>query len=328
MCETTQQFTWPAPSPPALLASVALLTVVRIVRPGRRLLAVLGCLVLGSVLFFGPIPESHILGGASLLLEGTAVFWVLLARSRELDDTRTAAVAVLWCFVAIGVTLTNALPGLLLLMPLWQIQAGRSVLLRRLGMAALTILILEVMVVLFQIRYPDVEGHNNLAMEMNWLIWPTWDSFRESFSSLFLRLFGLPLVCRTPHIMSSGDGPPYLIIYPQPKLSFLQCAAAACWCAGLRLGWKHATIISRILTTNCFIALLGLVSFSAFYDTYESYMVSAHVWPLLLLPTLLFLREAPSLRSLPSALIVASIFLCAFQSYRALPHAYYLLTHF
>lgn len=314
--------------PPALLASVAILTAARIVPPERRLLGILGCLTLGSVLIFAPIPESHTLGGAALLLEGGAVFWALQARSREADAAGFAHVAVLWSAAAAGMAPTNALPGLVLLLPLWQIRAGRRAFLRRLGLAALVIFLLEVAVYIFQARNPDVGGSNNLAVETTWLAWPTWRSCWESLASLFLHLFGVPPVHLTIHGSPSPDHPPYPLVYPRQHPSLIQCAAAACWCLGLRLGWNQASRISRILTSNCLTALIGLAAFSAVYDTYEAYMDSAHVWPLLLLPTLLFFREAPSLQSAPALLMTASVLLSALQTCLSFPHAYFLLTRF
>lgn len=312
--------------PPALMASVAILTSARIVPPERRLLAVLGSLTIGSVLFFAPIPESHTLGGAFLLLEGSAVFWTLHGRSREPADAGAPRAAVWWCCAAVGVTISNALPGLLLLLPLWHIRADRRALLRRLGMAALLILLLEIIAHVFQVLHPYANGMNNLSEELNWLIWPTWDSCRESATSLFLHLFGLPPVQMTPHGTPLPDQAPYLILYPHPEVVPVQSAAAACWCLGVGLAWKRASTISHILTTQCLLAVLGLAAFASFYDTYESFMVSVHIWPLLLLPTLLILREAPTLRFPSALLITASIFLSVLQTCRAFPHVFSLLS--
>ncbi len=313
--------------PPAFLASAAVVCAAQIARPGDRMLAGLGGVVLGSALFFAPVPESHTLGGAALLLEGTSVFWALCADPREAATARVQA-AVLWGGAAAGMSLSNALPALLLLVPLWRFRTALPALRNRLGWVALAMLVVEIGINVIQARSPDPGGVNNLNVERNWLAWPTWASCRESLSSLSLHLFGLPPVHHTIHKLSWPSNPPYPLVYPRQFPSPIQCAAAACWCLGMALWWKRASSRGRAFTTACLAALLGLVAFSAAYDTFEAYMVSAHAWPFLLLPTLCLLHEAPSRRSAPALLITACVFLSALQSCLSLPHALFLLGRF
>ena len=314
--------------PPALFASVAIVDVAaRIGRPGRRLLSGLAGVVLGAALVFAPIPESHTLGGAALLLEGLWVWTALRALGRAEEDTRATQRAALYATVAAGMTVSNLGPGLILLLPLWLMApASRHVLLRQLAWGALVLVSLETAIFVAQQCSELPSGSNSLAVEQAWLAWPTPYSFWVSLSSLWLHLFGLPSTHMTVHQLSWPDQPAYELIYPRMRPAPVQCAAALCWTVGLALWWRRGRgwDPARLLVTCCLASLLELTVFSSGYDTFEAYMVANHAWPFVLLPALLVLNDESAQRS-PSRWMTACIGLSVLQTVLALPHLIALL---
>ncbi len=313
---------------PALFASVAIVdAAARLGRPGLRLLSGLAGVVLGATLVFAPIPESHTMGGAALVLEGVWVWTALRAQRRGEDDDRAMGRAVLYAGVAAGMTISNAAPGLLLLATLWKGMALRGDLLRRLALAALILaaLILAANVALH--RSVLLSGSNNLSVEEAWLARPTPYSFWISLSSLWLHLFGLPPSHLTIHKLSWPDQPAYELIYPRMQPAPVQCAAAACWLIGLGL-WARRTRRgepARAIAAACLLSLLGLTAFSSGYDTFEAYMLANHAWPFVLLPALLVLNDPAPDRQAPARWMMAAICLSALQTVLSLPHLFSLL---
>ena len=268
------------------------------------------------------------MGGAALLLTGGYVLTALRARRRGEEDDRSEGRAVLFAAVAAGLTISNTAPVLCLLAPLWSVPSRRRPLLRRLGLAALTLMALEVGVALAQQCSTLPSGSNSLAVEQAWLAWPTPYSFWISFSSLFLHLFGVPPCHLTVHKLSWPDMPAYELIYPRMQPSPVQCLAALCWTLGLALWWRSGRgwDPARIVIVSCLISLLGLSLFSSGYDTFEAYMVASHAWPFILLPALLVLNDDDLRRSpVPARWMAAAIGLSALQTVLVFPHIFSLL---
>ena len=313
--------------PPAVFASIAIVdAAARLGRPGLRLASGLAGVVLGASLVFAPIPESHTMGGAALLLEGVWVWTALRARQAGAEDDRAVGRAVTYMTVAAGMTVSNIAPGLLLLLTLWPAVARRRVLLRRLALAGLALVLLDGVASIAQMRSTLPSGSNSLAVEQAWLAVPTPYSFWVSLSSLWLHLFGLPPCHLTIHKLSWPDQPAYELIYPRMRPALVQCAAAGCWLTGLAV-WGRRTRgwgASRSVVAACVLSLLGLTLFSSGYDTFEAYMVANHAWPFVLLPALLILNDRDSWPT-PARFMLAAIGLSALQTLLSLPHLFSLL---
>jgi len=317
--------------PAALLTSLAITHAADGLAPARRLRPLFGlaCVAIGATMFYATIPESQAMSGACLLTEGIMVFRALRARQGGAEDGDSLRLA--WAFVtlAAGITLSNAVPGLVLLLPLYADPARRRGLGLPLSWMALAIALAEAAAYIAQQLSPQPGGPNNLSLERDWMARPTAHSLWVSLSTLFLHLFGLPPCHLTVHHQVLTGQPPYPVIYPRMWHSPVQCAAGLLWVAGLVLWWRRpdAAPAARAQIAACLVALLGLVCFSSFYDTFEAYMVSSHAWPFVLLPALLVLRDSWERRALaPLRCMGAVVALSVLQTVLSLPHTFFLLT--
>jgi hypothetical protein len=314
-------FAWPA----IALTSIGLVTAASWLVPrGSHVIflrtAMLLMLVLvGPIVTFGPMPESHVPGGVLLLLQAVAV-WKVVATS----PAATGAQARSWIWLAVlcggfatGFSVSNVMPAsiiFLALKPWRRIQRahlGAAIMIAALGAALLMGYLLSsgaLRVVL-----------DAVAFETNWLQPPSANSVRWSVDYLVLSHFGVP--------------PTQLITFLNPfsrmmvtsvqilDATWLHVAAFALWCAGVFfwLSRPNARSSERRFVGWDVVAACSLVVFHSVYDSDKAYMFAPHLWPYLVLPgTLAWLHGVRERRFAAVACITAATLASAAQTGRGL----------
>lgn len=287
---------------------------------GPRFAFVVASLIVGPTFVFAPVPESHMLGGAALLLQTLCILKAMRAESvagvkSAADGAYQISVrgAFLWGLLAVGFSLSNLAPAAILMFGLHSVRCWnmRRSLLAGLGLG----------IFLF-IAWPHAQ--DLLAFESNWLGTPHLSTLAASARQLVVLQFGVPdsnlLTWNDPYLGGSGIVNPftgYVItsVYPRGAVSPVQAAACLLWLAGIGL-WLRQSIIScdRRFAVVCASALGELIAFHSVYDTGEAYLFSPHAWPFVLLPGLVAFADGLQMRRFCQiACFAASIGLSAVQ---------------
>ena len=316
---------------PAAAASFALVSAAPVFSaPGRGQTAhaafnVAAALIVGSLLVFAPIPESHTLGGAALLLEAGCVY-TLLELPLDAPAEKHLMRTVFFAAAAVGMTITNALPATCLLLPLLASGMHRRALAKWLLLASLVLICLEVIAVAAE-HFGSPTSDYSLSGEEAWMRVPHWRSMRAAVQALFVHNFGIPAMSHP----RRGDlfGIPYTLVVPREAPTRLQLGAGGLWIIGLIAWWRQTLqthLAERQIVFCCLLALAGLLTFSSVYDPFEAYMVSAHAWPFILVPLLVAVKNSlETRRYLPLYCLAACVVLSFAQTLAAFPHLLHLL---
>jgi hypothetical protein len=271
-----------------------------------------GLAVFGSMLAFAPVPECHAAGGALLLLQASLMHRWLNARSAGEPPARHLSVKILIAGVAAtGFTLSNLLPATIVAAPLLLVDRPSA---RAIVPAVIVVLGAGLLAMGFGVPLPNVvKGW--IDYELEWTYVPTSRTLRESFTGLVTYQFGVPgAALRT--WQNPLDATTVMSIGPRGP-SPLHYLALLAWIAGLAVWWAgglRTTAETRILVLTS-IAGASLVAFHSIYGSYESYVVSPHVWPYIALPACFAVLSSRRLgRHLPLALLAAALALSLVQS--------------
>lgn len=314
---------------PCALASRAIVSAARqfsaegTSRTGQIAFNFIAALAVGPIFVFAPIPESHALGGAALLLEAVCVYAALQAPS---DAARQRRNAVLLGAAAAGMSITNAVPAGCLLLPLLVSKHHRRGLAQWLLVAGIGLICVAGAAIAAE-HLSASAGDYPLIGEVAWARIPHWHSVRASVQALFVHQFGIPAMSHPRH----GDlfAVPYTLVVPREAPTRLQLFAGGLWIIGLIAWWRQtgpAHQVERQLVFCCHVALTGLLAFSCIYDPFEAYMVSPHAWPFVLVPLLLAVKTSLETRKyLPLYCLGACVLLSLAQTLIAFPHLLHLL---
>lgn len=277
-------------------------------------------LVVGPILIFGPMPESHVLGGVALLLQA-ALTWRLMHATAggkvEPNTQRWTALAIVCAAVATAVTLSNLVPAAILLLPVVWLHTLRGLLVRMAlaatAAAAVAVVgIFSVSVESFRLapRLIRVVGY-----ELRWLMLPDRHSIGRSFEGLIVSEFGVPASALTTW-QNPFTG---LMVTSVGNLGVtgLQTAGFLAWCMGVLLWARPAGRGSpeRWFLRYCLLAALSLIAFHSAYATDEAYLFSAHMWPYLVLPAVLaWTNGVRTGRVAPVVFITAAVAFSAVQT--------------
>jgi len=284
--------------------------------PRLYAVGVVASLVVGSTLVFAPVPESHTLGGAALLLQATLVMATLRAarerqatggRGEEEEEAapagvRRRAVCALLCgALATGFTLSNAVAAMLLLLPLGRLPSLGPLILRgaALSMAAISVLVVLLLRVTLPQKPVSAGVTDWLAAEMRWSSLPSVATVGTSFRGLVVAQFGTPIAKTITESGPDGFSQPARRLVLTKRVPPLQIVALVLWTVGI-VQWarrnRSAALADRDseqqVALACAGALLFLVGFHAIYDASEAFLFSGHAWPFVLLPGLFALEES------------------------------------
>ncbi len=273
----------------------------------QKWLLLVSALVIGPCLLFAPIPESHVLGGAALLAQGTLVFDTLRAGA---DGNRFRAIAVVvFGALAAACTVTNIVPAFFLLLTLLpRIGAGKVLA----GSLVMTLLVVASSFLAW-IGNNDVSLGAEIQFERFFIRPPSVGSLVESFNNLVVKQFGIPRIEAGTNSdpidpvfgLVVASGPPRLSIY-----------AALLWWVGISW-WStgdRATRQQRLFVAACVAGIAWIVGLHGAYGTHECYLYSPNAWPLVLLPGLAALSSDRARRYGPSIALKASVLLSCLQS--------------
>jgi hypothetical protein len=260
-------------------------------RRGIYFLTLATALIIGPWLFFAIVPESHLLGGMFLLLEGVLLLSSIRVEQQggEEKTLRNLRRGALICgLLAAGFTLSNLAPAAIL----WAIQIRNTR-----WRAALVVFMVFVPTLLLQLTLLDNTSSKEaekvqsplmrrIAIDKEWTVHPDLKTIAISIHRLTLNQFGMSAV---------GLQPEPLAVYPLPQVSPLQVGALLLWAAGsflalMRRGEKQS--IEGRFVFYCLAAWLSVTLFHASYDPQEAFIFCAHAWPFVLLPGLIALERA------------------------------------
>ncbi|HVS08495.1 MAG TPA: hypothetical protein VMS76_01380 [Planctomycetota bacterium] len=261
----------------------------------------------GPVVAFGPMPESHILGGTALLLQAVWVLSVLRDEAAGASGpqvrSRTAGAIALGA-VAASFTVTNLLPATILL---WALRRLRRPLVRAALVGALAgaaLLAVHKLVAPLPLVWPLVR---TVRYEMSLLTPPHALQIGWSFQHLVLFQFGMP---RTELITWThpADGAVVTSIH-SASATPLQWAAFALWLAAVGLWVRRGRAgepAERRFGAYCAAALLALLAFHVPFSAWEAYIFSPHAWPYVVVPGVLAWRWGMQARNRAVILCVAA----------------------
>lgn len=301
---------------PSILTVSAVATVAAqvVVAGTKRLayipLAVAVTLLLGSALVFGPVPESHIVGGGGLLLLGLMQIGISGNESGRSGHWALVPVAAL----AVGASLSNAVAVLL------QVSVSPvlrdSIAKRRKLAVATTLLLAAVTLTIWSLeRRQDASFSplTALSHESAYIGAPGLPDFAFVCEKLVVNQFGVPqtAVCGTS-------------LQTKPTIEPLQVAALLFWvvgilctaCGTVKRNSRWATALASWL-----LAYVALLLFHSFYDAQEAFLFSGHAWPFVVLPALLAFKGALTSRAVRLAcwFHLASVALSAVQTAVSFP---------
>lgn len=269
--------------------------------------------LIGPLAVFGPMPESHLLGGAALLVQAVLTLEALeSAHGRHLGHAPAANAArdtrrqlsspislgsitphLMWAGIATGCTLGNVLPAALLCLALPRARYRHRVR----GVLLLVSSVIAFWALGSVVKVPPARG-GLIAAARAQLVYaapPTIESLGKSAVELVVLSFGVPAV-RAATYTSSLPGRPVRRLYPDAGRSRLAWAAAASMAAAVVL----ATLARRreggrpdASLRVSLPPLLSLVALHSVYATREAYLFTAHAWPFLLLPAWALFRDSP-----------------------------------
>lgn len=183
--------------------------------------------------------------------------------------------------VAVSATVTNVLPALVLLTPLWGarrtlgVAAGFGA---AVGLAAAALHLAGVRLGLTETALQVVRYELSVLPSFEPI--QAWWSFR----GLVLHQFGMALTELTTWTHPADGAIVTNLHDKEPTL--LQLASFGLWCAGLVL-WARdprAPAAERSLVRSALLALGALVVFHSVASSYEAYIFSAHAWPYVAVP--------------------------------------------
>ncbi len=295
--------------PGILVVSLALALAAYDSSPARLVGRLLAALLVGPTPMLAPIPESHALGGAALLLQALLLLEAQRAEQRGDESkaiARPAALAVASGGLAIGFTLVNVLPAaaMLVLLP----RSTRATFWRIALVAAAVTGVALLGVASFKLR---TEASYDPWFETSFMIRPTLAALERSFATVVVAQFGTPATMLV-SVPSIGN-----VVLLRPRLSDLQVVAAALWLLGIAAWLRDASSVERRFAVACGVALSSVVAFHTTYANQEAFMFSPHAWPYILLPGLAAGLDAR--RGAPVLLVRAALLLCLVQVASAFP---------
>jgi len=255
----------------------------------------LAALAIGPVLVFGPIPESHLMGGAALAAQALLLLRAVRLARAEASDAAVAvrlAGATVMGGLAAGFTLTNALPALaLFFFPLKaRIMGLRSVAAAATAMALMVVVPLAFLSTTHRIagqwgRDVQDEGQYSRLEPL---------SVPRAFRELVVYQFGVPFT--TIAVTQYPPGHRLVSVVPAGSGSALSWAAFLLWSVGiaafLRARKRGGVCDEKHFAVACLAALATMVAFHSVYNTREAYLFSAHAWPYVLLTGLVAFEDA------------------------------------
>ena len=275
--------------PVLVLASLATAAAATLLTRGerRRVEVLLILVAVGPLLVFGPMAESHVPGGAALLLQGVLVLSVLRGRDAGLSPQHLRW--RMWTAVGLGAlavsaTLPNLLPALVLLSAVWGVR--RTLIGSLASVATLVAVALGLHLAGVRLWVSELAlqvARDELAFLPPFHPLQLWWSVR----GLLLHPFGMPLTMLT-EWMHPVDGR-LVTSLREREPTLLQLAACALWCTAIVL-WARSpqrAPAERRFATTCALALAALIVFHSFVSSYEAYIFSAHAWPFVALPGVL-----------------------------------------
>ncbi|MDX1934221.1 MAG: hypothetical protein SFU56_16590 [Capsulimonadales bacterium] len=257
-------------------------------------------LLVGPLLLLAPVPESHTLGGLSLLMTAVCVRRRQSAEhyGNEGDTRRWTGHAFAWGLIATGFSLSNLVPAVLVAVPLR--RAFRPSKRQWFALAAMgaSILVLGGLQFLNRYRQESVPvdfATFVLSRFQRWLLLPDGTAILRSLRALVMAPFGVPET--SVFAYTSEAGVPYAGVILRDAPNVLQIAAAAGWMIGIaRTYARGSDREERFFIARCAFALLWLVVFHSFFAADEAFMFAVHAWPFLFLPGLLALRQGLATR--------------------------------
>ena len=276
--------------PTILLTSLALTTAAQWLtppHPSRMLMRITILslfLLIGPLIIFAPMPESHVGGGIALLLQAALTLKFLRA---EAEGQRVYERIMIFLFAALacGFSLSNCLPATILLLPLLPRQS-------QLGWWIASGVVAVVLVLcVHHFLYPlDIVAwmERQLVQELAWVSLPDLDALRESFQNLVLLQFGVPF---TEFVTWRHPDTGWTITsIAHRDATFLQGVTFLLWCTGIAI-WvgksRGRAVVEKRFLLLCAGSFLALVAFHTVYSPYDAYIFSVHLWPFLLLPGVL-----------------------------------------
>jgi len=257
-----------------------------------RLLLLLSVILISPALIFTPVPESHMSGGVSLLLEANFVLVAL----RELCSERNFAkaqksitVAILFCIFACGFSISNVIPAMLVLMPLLS-----EFNVRQLRLLLIVVIVTSIFIVIVLLM-PDSPIIKIINSEKNFMMIPTLKSLAMSFDALVIKQFGVPVI----EVARSHDPVETMkILMPSNTFAPLSSFSFIMWSVSFWLWFRQKSTLKweKHFFRACFAALFSMIIFYAIYANYEAYLFSAHSWPFIILPGIYALGKSVQTR--------------------------------
>jgi hypothetical protein len=264
-------------------------------------------LVVSPLVAFGPMPESHVLGGVALLLQSTFTLMALRAKAETVEgpDAWYWTTASVVCGVlATSFTLSNLLPASILLLPTvpsrWPKPDVASV------ARIVTGVVTMVLVVYFLLGSVGVlsRAGNLVAYELRWFTLPNWKLLEASFRNLVMFQFGLPpTALYTWHDTLNSRMVTSVGIH---GWTILQAVACGLWIAGTTV-WVlslNRNSPEYLFLLCCVTGALSLIVFHTSYATHDAYMFAAHIWPYIVLPGVLAWIENVRVRRFAGAICI------------------------
>ncbi|CAN5567021.1 hypothetical protein BH23BAC1_BH23BAC1_32810 [soil metagenome] len=250
---------------------------------------------IGPTLVFAPVPESHVLGGVSLLMQATLI-WLWMQQEgnsqSNFDDLEKKGIVggiIIFAFLATGFTLSNLMPAIIMMLA---IPVFRRTLIK-IAIAVGVFLVLLLIIHKFIFNFPFItRSVSNIMKETAWLMLPHFNSIILSFKNLLLAQFGLSIIPEL-QVWTSDSGIEYYIEQSGP--SIFQGIAFIFWVGGII--WytfrnEKRSYPNLTFFVFCALSLLSIIGFHSFYATGESFIFSAHAWPYVVLPGVITIRNS------------------------------------
>jgi hypothetical protein len=313
--------------PVTLFTSIAIAYTIHIMLPGHlfpvwiQAFGIILLLLVGSTLTFAPIPESHTLGGAALLLQAAFTWHFLKKESENFALKKTFQHN--WCLIGIclflamafGFSLINLMPGTILLLAVPQI---RPILFSKLfirttllsGGILISIVIFHYFII--SISFLSVI-ENEILKDVKYVFKPEFKTLKLSIKNFLLSQFGLGFLKIIEWTTNE-------YVFRKLKLAeefYLQIAAFFLYMSGIvNWAWRKKGFNNLELKyiLYCAAAFLSLLFFHCIYAVEESYMFTPHGWPFLVVPGILVLRDSwLQHNQWPIIFISLTLLLCALQ---------------
>lgn len=262
-----------------------------------RFMAFLMLVIIGPVLIFAPVPESHLLGGASLLMQAVLVWHYLKLNNstgistEELNFKKKKSIYAITFFavLATGFTLSNLMPAVILMVAIPNLRP----LILKTGAFIFCFLSCFYLVHHFLFHFEFISPiRRMIMMEISWLTAPDLSTLRFSINNLLLEQFGIS----SPRISSwtSPSGEENILV-SLTSATYFQIFACLLYLSGI-IVWMFQNKGKNHFELNfifyCTFAFISLMAFHNLYAVNESYIFSAHGWPFLVLPGIIVLKNS------------------------------------